>query len=74
LLHGEDGDFITIEYFNTFDSDVVHSPRVILGGDTGAPWFSYQDYFPSYMVHRVTPITSGTRKAIVAWVTGPGFK
>jgi len=30
--------------------------------------------FPSYMVHRVTPITSGTRKAIVAWVTGPGFK
>jgi PKHD-type hydroxylase len=30
--------------------------------------------FPSYMVHRVTPITSGTRKAIVAWVTGPDFK
>lgn len=30
--------------------------------------------FPSYMVHRVTPVTSGTRKAIVAWVTGPNFK
>jgi PKHD-type hydroxylase len=30
--------------------------------------------FPSYMVHRVTPITAGTRKAIVAWVTGPDFK
>ena len=30
--------------------------------------------FPSYMIHRVTPITSGVRKAIVAWVTGPEFK
>lgn len=30
--------------------------------------------FPSYMVHRVTPITSGVRKAIVAWITGPEFK
>jgi PKHD-type hydroxylase len=30
--------------------------------------------FPSYMIHRVTPITAGTRKAIVAWVTGPDFK
>jgi PKHD-type hydroxylase len=30
--------------------------------------------FPSFMIHRVTPITSGVRKAIVAWVTGPGFK
>ncbi|HWY61318.1 MAG TPA: 2OG-Fe(II) oxygenase [Rhizomicrobium sp.] len=30
--------------------------------------------FPSYMIHRVTPITSGMRKAIVAWVTGPEFK
>jgi PKHD-type hydroxylase len=30
--------------------------------------------FPSYMMHRVTPITSGVRKAVVAWVTGPSFK
>ena len=30
--------------------------------------------FPSYMMHRVTPITSGTRRALVAWVTGPRFK
>jgi len=30
--------------------------------------------FPSYVVHRVTPVTAGTRKAIVAWVTGPNFK
>jgi len=30
--------------------------------------------FPSHTVHRVTPITSGTRKAIVAWITGPEFR
>jgi predicted 2-oxoglutarate/Fe(II)-dependent dioxygenase YbiX len=30
--------------------------------------------FPSYVLHRVSPIVSGTRKAIVAWVSGPQFK
>ena len=30
--------------------------------------------FPSYMVHRVTPITAGVRKAIVVWITGPEFR
>jgi len=30
--------------------------------------------FPSYVLHRVTPCTWGTRKAIVAWTTGPQFR
>jgi PKHD-type hydroxylase len=30
--------------------------------------------FASHTLHRVTPIVSGTRKAIVAWVTGPKFR
>ena len=30
--------------------------------------------FPSHMIHRVTPVTKGVRKAIVAWITGPEFK
>jgi len=30
--------------------------------------------FPSYIMHRVTPVTSGKRKTIVVWVTGPAFK
>ena len=29
--------------------------------------------FPSYMIHRVKPITQGIRKTIVVWVTGPKF-
>jgi PKHD-type hydroxylase len=30
--------------------------------------------FPSYTLHRVTPIRKGTRKALVIWVGGPNFK
>jgi PKHD-type hydroxylase len=30
--------------------------------------------FPAYVLHRVTPITHGTRKSLVAWVNGPEFK
>lgn len=30
--------------------------------------------FPSYMNHRVTPVTSGVRYSLVAWVTGPAFR
>lgn len=30
--------------------------------------------FPSWMPHRVTPVTEGTRYSLVAWVTGPPFR
>lgn len=30
--------------------------------------------FPSWTVHRVTPVTRGTRYSLVAWVSGPPFK
>lgn len=30
--------------------------------------------FPSYMLHRVTPVTSGIRKTLVVWVAGPAFR
>lgn len=29
--------------------------------------------FPSYMIHRVTPVMRGIRKSIVIWVAGPKF-
>jgi PKHD-type hydroxylase len=35
----------------------------------GRAWF-----FPSYVIHRVTPVTKGVRKSLVAWVGGPEFK
>jgi PKHD-type hydroxylase len=30
--------------------------------------------FPSYLQHRVLPVTSGTRKSLVAWFEGPRWK
>lgn len=30
--------------------------------------------FPSFVLHRVTPITRGTRKSLVIWATGPEFR
>jgi PKHD-type hydroxylase len=35
----------------------------------GRAWF-----FPSWMLHRVTPVTSGVRKSLVLWIGGPQFK
>jgi PKHD-type hydroxylase len=30
--------------------------------------------FPSYIMHRVTPATAGTRKSLVVWAAGPKFR
>jgi PKHD-type hydroxylase len=31
-------------------------------------------FFPSYMWHRVTPVTSGERHSLVGWIQGPNWK
>jgi len=30
--------------------------------------------FPSYLRHRVTPVTKGLRRSLVTWITGPPFR
>lgn len=30
--------------------------------------------FPSFISHRVTPVTKGVRRALVAWIAGPAFR
>jgi len=30
--------------------------------------------FPAYTLHRVTPVTKGTRKVLIGWVSGPQFR
>jgi len=29
--------------------------------------------FPSFLLHKVSPVTKGTRKSLVAWIEGPKF-
>lgn len=31
-------------------------------------------FFPSYTLHRVTPVTKGVRRSIVLWIGGPAFR
>jgi len=31
-------------------------------------------FFPSWAMHRVTPVTEGVRYSLVCWVSGPSFK
>jgi PKHD-type hydroxylase len=30
--------------------------------------------FPSYLLHRVTPVTRGVRRSLVVWIDGPPFR
>ena len=30
-------------------------------------------FFPSFTLHEVTPVTKGTRKSLVGWISGPAF-
>ena len=32
------------------------------------------NFFPSFMLHQVTPLTTGYRNCLVGWVSGPKFK
>lgn len=41
----------------------------ILEQKKGRAWF-----FPSFTLHRVTPVTTGMRRSLVLWVGGPAFK
>lgn len=42
---------------------------VTLEQKQGRAWF-----FPSYTLHRVTPVTKGVRRSLVIWIGGPEFK
>ena len=41
---------------------------------TGADALGSMILFPSYLVHRVLPVTKGTRYAIVGWMNGDSFR
>lgn len=55
----EGGDLL----FNRGD-EVIKMPR-----DRGSISF-----FPSFALHKVSPVTSGVRNSIICWITGPAFK
>ena len=46
-----------------------NSNIITLEQKRGRAWF-----FPSWMLHRVTPVTRGIRRSAVLWVSGPAFR
>ena len=47
----------------------THGEPTVLEKKRGKVYF-----FPSYVLHEVTPVTKGERCSLVAWLTGPQFK
>jgi PKHD-type hydroxylase len=56
--------------------------QITSGGDTSNDWGAttcprgrgVAVLFPSYMMHRVSPVTKGTRRSLVLWVGGSHYK
>ena len=65
LMLSDPSDFIGGQLQIKTESDVP----IDLEQKKGRAWF-----FPSYVLHRVTPVVKGTRRSLVLWVGGPEFK
>ena len=56
--------------------------QITTGGDTSNDWVAttcprgsgVAVLFPSYLMHRVSPVTKGTRRSLVLWVGGAHYK
>jgi len=51
-----------LEILTSIDPKVVEKKRGLLA------------VFPSWTLHQVTPVISGSRQTLVAWISGPDFK
>ena len=82
--HRDNGDFYGGPPRKLSLSLLLSDPADYDGGDFefsmgDARKVSYKDrgtmiVFPSWLFHRVLPVTRGVRKALVAWVAGPRFR
>lgn len=59
----------------TPEDDYVGGDLILLEGGVGSPRAQGTlIVFPSFLLHVVTPVVSGTRNAIVGWAHGPAFR
>jgi PKHD-type hydroxylase len=52
------------------DMEFLCGPEIV----TAAKPIGTAIVFPSYIMHRVTPVTRGLRRSVVAWVSGPPYR
>lgn len=62
LSDPEEYDGGDLEFFTSNESTVAKKERGLVYA------------FPSYLMHRVTPVTAGTRRSLVVWIAGPKFR
>lgn len=65
LLLNDRSEFEGGEFHLRIESDAIENLEL----KKGRAWF-----FPSWALHRVTPVTKGARKSLVIWAGGPAFK
>jgi PKHD-type hydroxylase len=65
LLLSDPNEFEGGELQVKVDSDEIQTLELA----KGRAWF-----FPSWVLHRVTPVTKGVRRSLVLWVGGPPFR
>lgn len=57
----EGGDFEIDPQYPSLPRDIIRDKGTVI-------------VFPSFLNHRVTPVTKGTRRSLVSWIQGPKFK
>ncbi|MBC5764482.1 2OG-Fe(II) oxygenase [Ramlibacter albus] len=65
---------MTIQLTDSGDYDGGDLELVGLGANPQARHQGTAVFFPSYMGHRVTPVTRGQRRSLVAWASGAPFR
>ena len=65
---------LTVQLSDPGDYDGGDLEFVGLGAQPEARNQGYATVFPSYMGHRVTPVTRGVRRSLVAWVSGAPYR
>lgn len=55
------GDFEIDQEYGIIDQSIIKQKGTVLA-------------FPSFLRHRVTPVTAGVRRSLVCWVEGPKFR
>tara|TARA_R110000796_G_scaffold37957_1_gene95900 strand:+ start:939 stop:1511 length:573 start_codon:yes stop_codon:yes gene_type:complete len=63
---------------------VLSDPKTYTGGGLSLQFGAKKDnmeqpqgriiFFPSYVLHGVSPVKKGSRRSLVGWITGPQFK
>ena len=75
LTHPDEYEGGHFEWCDPYSVNPLHDPeRAIFRGQQSAREQGSIIIFPSFVYHRVTPVTHGRRHSLVGWIAGPTFR